>query len=539
MAGAWPHTLLVEGGPDLSHRESLLKGAAALAVAGLFIKISNLLVRVPLTRLISAEGLGIYQMALPAFYALYHLAAGGVPVAVQNLVAEYAAQGRKRAAEQVLTLALQFTLVAGGLACLVLLVARRPLAHMLGEDRMHWSLLAIAPAILLAALDSIYRNYLQGLKRMTPTATAQTLEQATKMVATILGALWLAKLGKEYAAAGAALGITVGCFASLLYMAWIIRQVREQAEEEGDWGRPERPVVIVRRMIRMAWPVTIASVLMPLLNLIDVGLVQRGFLSAGYDQSAATTLYGAYSGIAVQMVWFPVILTNALGNSLGPVITAAKASRLPERVRSRAILGLRATAMLCLPVAVGAALLSGAIAQLFGEPVAARPLALLAPVAFLGPLAWLLTAYLQALGKTGIPMRNMMIGMAFKLGLDGLLAPVRGIDVLGVAFASVVMFTLASLLNGIALGSELDEPLPWAEILGGPTIASIALGGALFLAAQTGLLSLDHLGLFSGVLVTGAMLYVGALVMTGAIKRHELAWLLRPFHERIERIWPF
>ncbi|HLO04577.1 MAG TPA: polysaccharide biosynthesis protein [Symbiobacteriaceae bacterium] len=523
----------------MSQRESLLKGAAALAVAGLFIKISNLLVRVPLTRLITAEGLGIYQMALPAFYALYHLAAGGVPVAVQNLVAEYAAQGRKRAADQVLTLALQFTLVAGGLACLVLLLAARPLAHMLGEDRIYWSLLAVAPAILLAALDSIYRNYLQGLKRMTPTATAQTLEQATKMVATILGALWLAKLGREYAAAGAALGITAGCFASLLYMAWIIRQVREQAEAEGEWGKPERPVIIVRRMIRMAWPVTIASVLMPLLNLIDVGLVQRGFLSAGYEQSAATTLYGAYSGIAVQMVWFPVILTNALGNALGPVLTAAQAAKQPERVHARAVLGLRATAMICLPVAVAAALLSGAIAQLFAEPTAARPLALLAPVAFLGPLTWLMTAYLQALGRTGEPMRNLMIGMAFKLALDGLLAPIRGIDVLGVAFASVMMFTIASLLNGISLANQLKEPLPWSEILGGPTLASIVMGGALFLAAQAHLLHLENLGLFCGVLVAAAPLYVGVLLLTGAIKRHELAGLMRPFSERIERIWPF
>jgi stage V sporulation protein B len=521
----------------VSKHESLLKGAAALAVAGLFIKISNLLVRVPLTRLISAEGLGIYQMALPAFYALYHLAAGGVPVAVQNLVAEYAAQGRRRVADQVLTLALQFTLIAGGLACLLLLVAAEPLARMLGEARTHYALLALAPAILLAAIDSIYRNYLQGLKRMTPTATAQMLEQATKMIATILGALWLAKLGKEYAAAGAAFGITVGGLASLLYMGWIVSQVRATSDGVGE--RLERPSLLVRRMIKQAWPVTLASILMPLLNLLDVGLVQRGFLAAGYKQSAATTLYGAYSGIAVQMVWFPVILTNALGNALGPVLTAAKAAGQPERVHARAILGLRATAMLCMPVAVAAALLAGAIAQLFGEPMAARPLAMLAPVAFLGPLTWLLTAYLQALGKTGEPMRNMMIGMAFKLALDGLLAPIRGIDVLGVAFASVTMFGLGALLNGISLANQLDEPLPWGEILAGPTLGALVMGGALFGAARVEWLSLENLGLFTGIVAAAAPLYVGVLLLTGAIKRHEVAGLLRPVTERFERIWPF
>lgn len=523
----------------MSHRESLLRGAAALAIAGLFIKISNLLVRVPLTRLITAEGLGIYQMALPVFYALYHLAAGGVPVAVQNLVAEYAAKGRRRAAEQVLTLALQFTLIAGGLACGVLLLFAQPMAHLLGEDRTYWSLLAIAPAILLAALDSIYRNYLQGLKWMTPTATAQTLEQATKMVATIGGALWLAKLGREYAAAGAALGITAGGLASLLYMAWIVRQVRSRAEAEGLWGRPEHPAYIIGRMIRMAWPVTIASVLMPLLNLIDVGLVQRGFLAAGHSQSSATTLYGAYSGIAVQMVWFPVILTNALGNALGPILTAAKANGQMERVHDRAVLGLRATAMLCLPVAVCAALLSGAIAQLFGEPAAAAPLAVLAPVAVLGPVTWLLTAYLQALGKTGEPMRNMMIAQVVKLVLDALLAPMKGVDVLGVASASVAMFTVGAVLNGLSLARKLDRPIPWGEIMAGPTIASILVGALLFFAAKGELLDLDRLGLFFGILSAVAPLYVGTLLATGAIKRHELAGLLRPISSKFDRIWPF
>ena len=60
----------------MSRKESLVRGAAALAVAGLVIKVSNLLVRIPLTRLIDSEGLGIYQIALPAFFALFHIAAG-------------------------------------------------------------------------------------------------------------------------------------------------------------------------------------------------------------------------------------------------------------------------------------------------------------------------------------------------------------------------------------------------------------------------------------------------------------------------------
>lgn len=517
----------------MSRKESLVRGAAALALAGLIIKVSNLLVRVPLTRLIQAEGLGIYQMALPAFWALFHLAAGGVPVAVQNLVAEYVEKGRGTVAVQVKSLALTYTLLTGGIATLILMLGALPLAKLLGEPRTYWPLVALAPAVILSAVDAIYRSYLQGRKLMTPSATASIFEQGTKVIVTLVAAYLMLPLGRERAAGGAAFGITAGSAVSLLYMIYCYRQIR--AEDTPGRYRYESRAYLVRRMLSLAWPVTLGSITMPLLSLLDVGLIRRGFVRAGYSQNEATALYGAYSGIAVQVVWFPFVLTNALANALVPVLTAARARGDEETVQERVLLGLRTAGLICLPVALGVAVLARPIAGLFGDPRAAVPLLYMAPIAYLGPLSWMMTAQLQALGRTGIPMRNYMLTTVLKIGLDSVVAPIRNVDVKGVALAGVLMFFTSCWLNARALEQELDEPLPWGWLLRGPLVASVIMGGALFGLAAAGLLPRAGWGSLSAAVAVAPVIYLITLLTTRAVTWSELKELSGPVGTRLER----
>jgi stage V sporulation protein B len=517
----------------MSRKESLVRGAAALAAAGLLIKISNLAVRVPLTRMIGSESLGIYQMALPAFWALFHLAAGGVPVAVQNLVAEYTEKGRRSVADQVLRIALSYTFVAGGLATMLLLAGAPLLAKVQGEPRAYWPLVALAPAVFLSAIDLIYRSYLQGRKLMTPSANASVLEQIGKITITVVAAYLMMPYGKDRAAAGAAAGITAGYVISLVYIMIKFRQIR--LEDEVDLARLEPRAKLVRRMVKLAWPVTIGSVMLPILSLVDVGIVQRGFQKAGHTAGVATAMYGAYQGIAVQVCWFPVVLTNALGNALVPVLAAAKARKDQDAVRERVLLGLRATGLICLPVALGIAMMARPIAGLFGDNAAIWPLLYMAPVAFLGPLAWMMTAQLQALGRTGAPMRNFSIAWLVKMGLDYLLAPMPGVDIRGVSVASVLMFFIACGLNARELERELGEPLPWGWLLRGPLVASVTMAAALFGLAASGILPNPHWAALSVVLVLSPVLYSVTLGVTGAVTWQEVRTLTGPVGARLER----
>jgi stage V sporulation protein B len=521
-------------------KESLARGAFALVIAGFLVKVSGLALRIPLTRLIRSEGLGIYQMALPAFHALYAVASGGIPVAVNNLVSEYTVKGKEHTAEDVLRISLAVTGVLGGLAACALLVLAPWLAAMLGDKRAYHSLVAVAPAIYLYALDSCYRNYLMGRQVMTPNAVASVVEQAVRLLTTLLAAYLLMGYGSrtggdavEWGAAGAALGMTAGAAASLLWVVAAYRRVRVRGR------RPDAPRVRKRvlglRMMRLAWPVTLAALILPFLGLIDVGIVQRGFQAAGLSVGEATAMYGYYQGIALQVVWFPIILTSALTNALVPSLTGLKASGEQAQLEQKVLLALRACGLVGLPAAVGVAILSGPIAGLFGEPKAATALLWLAPLTYLGPLCWMIAGILQAVGKTGVPLRNFGVALVLKLLLDYLLAP--RFEIRGVAAASVILFVVACWLNVRALERELEQPLPWTRLLAGPLLASLAMGAGLAGILWFGLAPSGHWGRLLYSLALAPLLYLILLLVSGALSREELRYLGGPLAPRLERLW--
>ena len=67
-------------------------------MAGLLCKFIGLFYRVPLSYLLGAEGIGLYQMAYPVFAVAAIVAAGGLPLAMAKHMAEHLAVGKNEAA---------------------------------------------------------------------------------------------------------------------------------------------------------------------------------------------------------------------------------------------------------------------------------------------------------------------------------------------------------------------------------------------------------------------------------------------------------
>lgn len=508
-----------------------------LAVAGVAVRLSGFAYRAPLARLIHAEGLGIYQMALPAFHALLALAMGGVPLALSNLVAEFAAKGRPHVARQVLRLALSGVCLTSTVAAAVLALAAPHLARLLGEPRAAPALLALAPAIVLFSIDSCYRAYFQGSQLMTPTAVAQIAEQALRIAATVFFAYAMFSRGLPYAAAGAASGAAAGGLGSLLYM--LVSYGRLPPEPALRWDPGETDARLLRRIFSLSWPVTLGAVLLPLLSLADVAIIQRSLQAVGHSASQATALYGQYSGMAQTLVGLPSVLTGALGSVLMPVAASSRAQRNLGAMARRVRLGVRATALICLPASLGLMVVARPLVVLvFGEPAAAAPLLWLAPVAFLMPLAAVMGSVLLGLGRTGVPVRNLALAIVVKLGLDYALATRYGIR--GVCVAAVVAYLLVCCLNTMALEKELQESFPWGRLLLGPMGAALAMAAALLMLVRLRPLA-GPLALFTVQLMAAPLLYAAALAISGGLRRTELTELAGPLAPRLQRwlqLWP-
>lgn len=542
----------------MARKDSLAWGAAVLTVAGLLIRLSGMVYKVPLVRWLGAEGLGLYQMALPAFGAFYRVSVGGIPTALSNLVSEYETAGRPEVVEQAFRLAMGWTAAVSLAGAVLLLAAGEAVARLLGEPRVSPVLAALAPAVYLFALQQVYGAYLQGRQLITPWAVANLVEQAGRIAGALAGAWLLRPHGLVWGAAGAALGAVIAAVVSDLYLVLVYRRVRYPA------GRPRRPSGppgwrrvewparqqgawepswrLAGRMWRLAWPVTLGAMILPLLNFLDVALIQRGLLYAGFSRGEATRLYGQLSGVVYTLVTMPNVLALGLAGALMPKVTAAWAGGRRDLAARRCFLGLRATALVGLPAAVLFMVLAGPATAIFGVPEAAPLLVAAAPVSLLSPLMLVVAGALQGLGRTGEPVRHLTVATVAKVLADGLVTRLPGIGIRGVVATSVLLHGLVLLANLRTLERVLGHRVPWSRVLAAPLPAAVATGAVLAGMVATGWTLSGPWGTLATALVVAPPVYLGLLIAGRALTWAELRELARPLTARLERLvphWPW
>lgn len=82
-----------EDGLNKAVNKRITSGAAVLAIGSVVAKMLGALYRVPLTNILGAEGMGMYQLIFPVYALFMVLATAGIPTALSRIVAEKRALG--------------------------------------------------------------------------------------------------------------------------------------------------------------------------------------------------------------------------------------------------------------------------------------------------------------------------------------------------------------------------------------------------------------------------------------------------------------
>ena len=303
--------------------------------------------------------------------------------------------------------------------------------------------------------------------------------------------------------------------AAAVCMAWTLPSELRHSRQ----GRFESPRV--RTYLGYGLPVAMSLILALVLSTTD-----RFLLAAFLDEAQVGLYHAGYSlanrTLDVLFIW--------LGAAGGPALIAALErggpGELGRAAREQASLML----LLCVPAAVGLALVAAPLAQLMVGPDLAQGAAHVTPwIALSGLLAGLTTYYFHqafTLGqRTQLLLGAMAIPAIANLVLNLILIPRFGLD--GALWATLASYALG-LAASMALGARsLVLPIPWlplVQTLGATAVMALAvsrvpaLGGWAELLLKAGL----------GGLVFGAITFV---LDTGALRSRGLS-LLRDFRAR-------
>jgi stage V sporulation protein B len=442
----------VEKMSENTKKGSFIKGAAILTAAGLAARVMGFGYRVILTRIIGAEGMGLYQMAYPIYTVLLVVSRSGIPVALAKLIADKIAAGKKKEAYKIFKVARKMSFVIGLLISIVMALSAKPLISLLSLDpRSYYAVLAISPAIFVVSIMASYRGFFQGLQDMVPTAKSQIFEQFIRMFTMIGLVILLVPYGLDFAAAGASFGAVSGAIGGLIILLIIYSKRKEKIFtflETGDDSVELSSKSVVQKIVSLGVPITLGALVMPLMSLVDLVFVPNRLQDAGFMIREATELYGMFSAVAMPLVNFPTIITVSLSASLVPAIAEAYTLGREKLIQYRTQTALRLTVLISLPAAAGLFLLAEPLTEIiFAEPGAAVPLRFVSWGVFFIALQQTSTGILNGIGKTSIPAKNLMVGAVFNAVINYTLTAIPSFGIRGAALGTSTGFAIAAFLN--------------------------------------------------------------------------------------------
>lgn len=431
-----------------------------LSLGSFAAKVLGALYRIPLTNLLGAAGLGLYQMVFPVYCILLDFAGAGLPCGLSKLVSENIAAGEEYKNSSLLKTAL-FSMLAAGLAAALFMAAlSRPLAKLQGNHLAAPAYAALAPAVLFVALLSCYRGLFQGYRKMAPTAVSQIMEQLVKLVFGLaLAALLMPDV--PAAAAGAAFAVSLSELAALAYLffAWRRQEKRgvfAASEKKEHWKNSFKSIV------KICLPVTLVGVLLPFSQTADSFLILN-ILKTYTDR--ATALYGLFSGGVLSVIGLPVSLCYGVAVAAVPYVSGGNGGEKKPFFAVWLTLALAAAmgaACFLLPDFIVRVLFFSLSAE--DKALAANLLRALSPCIVTMSLLQTVNSLLIGKGRAYAPLLGMGLGVAAKIALEIVLLPRAQMHIYGAAISLNVCYLVAVLVNLLysirVYGEKRSKPLP-------------------------------------------------------------------------------
>jgi len=570
-------------------KQSLLNGALILSAAIVLVKILSVLFKLYVANKIGYGGTGLYATAYNIYTPIYSIALAGLPTAVSKMVASELAQGHYKDVKRLFGVSNMLFAFMGLIGTAVMLLLSYPFAVSVGSVDAMPSIIAIAPSIFFCCVMSGYRGYYQGHSNMNPSAISQIFEAAGKL---IFGWLFLniiagstlsfadkipvmnkmvTDTGAAYASAAAIAGVSVGSLMGVAYLIIRSRVVKDNVTKTLLDASPEAKSrkVLAKRLISIAIPIALSSLVFNLTTLIDNWTIQNRLkvvLESNYDTLAnmypgivsargftpetaidfKTYLFGAYDMVLEIKNVVPTF-TITLGLSAIPILSENWTKKNIPAVRRSIETVIRLCMLIAFPAGVGMIALSDDLLNLlFGSSAQNAPaIPYIAPImmfygfsVFFLALTQPLTAALQAIDRMDVPIKAMAIGAAVKIVANFVLVSIPSINIQGAVFGSILCNIVMVVYALVVLSKETALKYNWTSLFIKPFLCAVISGAAAWLVnsifekalPENGLtfissrLSVDNIACVAGVLAA-VLFYVISLFALQAITKEEISML--------------
>ncbi len=343
------------------------------------------------------------------------------------------------------------------------------------------SILALAPSVFLVSVISVFRGYFGGRENLKEQAKGQSIDQITKTITTVLfietSVYLTVNPNTSIMAACANLSATLANLFECLYLyKAFLKQKYEISQDVKNSINSKKlgTYTIVKEIISVAIPISLTAVIGTVAKNIDsTTIVNKLKQVIGYEQ--AKIEYGILSGKVDTLIAFPLSFNTAISTALLPSIAASKNNikKQEERINKSILFG---TAIAIPIVAIFIFFGDEMLRLLFPNASSGAEILKISSISIIFiTMVQMLNGILYGIGKSGVPIISVTLGVIIKAILNNILVPRVDLSfggTKGAALATVLYNVVAFIITIIAVKKYTNIKIYKANILK-PIIGSI------------------------------------------------------------------
>ena len=265
------------------------------------------LYRIVLSRLIGAEGLGLYQVALSVFSVFITLGTGGIPITVSRLITKSKAENNQKGVSGAFTAGAALSLALTLPVCLLLGVFGDGFSFLFSDERCLPVFRILLIGLVFSALYAVVRGSFWGHKEFL---TPSVLEIAEESVMVIAGVLLLQSVPDPLSGAKKAAWAVVVSYLFSFTASAVCFLLRG--------GKISNPKNQLKPLLNATLPITSVRVSGTLVNSAVAVLFPAMLVRTGVSNAEALSLFGVVSGMALPILMIPSTVIGSLSLVLVP-----------------------------------------------------------------------------------------------------------------------------------------------------------------------------------------------------------------------------
>ena len=470
-------------------RNNFILQAGIMAAAGIIVRIIGILYRSPLVAIIGDEGNGYYNTAYNIYTIILLVSSYSIPSAISKVMAARLGLGQYRNAHRLFIGSLVYVLIVGGIASLFCFTcADRIVGH-----NSAMVLRVFSPTIFFSGFLGCLRGYFQAQKSLVETSVSQIIEQILNAIVSITAAYFLMAsvvdgtdtLRAIYGAIGSALGTGSGVLIALIFVFAVYlnrRQAIMKCINKDEHTEVLTATQTAKILISMVTPIVLSTCIYNLSTASNLKIYQTITQKyQGMDEATSTTLYGLFSGKAMQIINIPVAIATAMSAALIPVISSSYERKEYDVTRNRMASAIRVTMLIAIPACVGLFVLSHPVTMLLYPQKASLDtvsllIKVLAIAVVLYCLSTLSNGMLQGTGFVNRPVIHAAIALIIQAFLLVFMLFKTDLGLYSLCLANVIYSLLMCIMNARSLKTCLGYKQEVVKTFILPFICSVIMG---------------------------------------------------------------